>query len=120
MRHPFTEPRDYDLHRMAEHIAENADIDMRLTAERDSDGTTYLVPLDPDTGDPVNVPGSVLDAALAAEAERDSPDDDLAAAINAIDTSRIPDTETRAAFDALKAALVGKGRDAAVAGRPVR
>jgi hypothetical protein len=120
MRHPFTEPADYDLHRMAAHVAEATGKSVRLTAERDSGGSTYLVPVDPGTGKPVTVKTAALDAALAAEAAHVPPDDDLAAAINSVDTSKITDTATRAALDALKAALVGKGQDAAVAGRPAR
>jgi hypothetical protein len=120
MRHPFTEPADYDLHRMAAHVTAATGTSVRLTAERDDDGTTYLVPVDPGSGDPITVQAAALDEALAAEAGHVPPDDDLAASINAVDTSKITDTATRAALDALKAALVGKGRDSAVAGRPAR
>jgi hypothetical protein len=48
------------------------------------------------------------------------PDGDLAAAIDAVDTSKITDAATKAALDALKAALTGNGKPAAVAGRPAR
>jgi hypothetical protein len=46
------------------------------------------------------------------------PDADLATAINAVDTSKITDAATKAALDALKAALLGSGKPAAVSGRP--
>jgi hypothetical protein len=46
------------------------------------------------------------------------PDADLAAAINAVDTSKVSDAATKAALNALKAALLGSGKPAAVSGRP--
>lgn len=48
------------------------------------------------------------------------PDDELAGAISAVDTSKVTDPATKAALDALKAALLGNGNPAAVSGRPTR
>jgi hypothetical protein len=59
---------------------------------------------------------AALDAHLPAP--NPDPDADLAASINAVDTSKIADAAVKAAVDALKAALVGKGKPAAVSGRP--
>jgi hypothetical protein len=58
----------------------------------------------------------------AAEAERleaEQADDELAAAITAVDTTGIVDPAAKAAVDALKAALLGKTRAGRVAGKPV-
>jgi hypothetical protein len=63
---------------------------------------------------------SVVAAHQPAPSAPADPDADLAAAITAVDTSKIADAATRGAVDALKAALIGKGKPAAVAGRHAR
>lgn len=45
-------------------------------------------------------------------------DADLSASISAVDTTKVTDTATRTALEALKSALVGKGKTAAASGRP--
>lgn len=45
------------------------------------------------------------------------PDAELAASIAVIDTSKVSDAATKAALDALKSALTGKGKSSAVRGR---
>jgi hypothetical protein len=66
------------------------------------------------------VTASALQAALDAHVPvpEPDPDADLAAAINAVDTSKITDSATKAALNALKAALLGSGKPAAASGRP--
>jgi hypothetical protein len=66
------------------------------------------------------VTAAALQAALDAHtpAPESDADADLVAAINAVDTSKITDSATKAALNALKAALVGSGKPSAVAGRP--
>jgi hypothetical protein len=59
--------------------------------------------------------------AAAAEAERleaEQADDELAAAIAAVDTTGIVDPAAKAAVDALRDALLGRTRPGRVAGRP--
>jgi hypothetical protein len=102
------------------------------------DGGTFLTRLDglgiahegevQADGDGLFVPGVPEDREADAQAVLDAwepvvhvdadPDDDLAAAINAVDTSNVTDAATKAALNALKSALLGSGKPAAVSGRP--
>jgi hypothetical protein len=77
---------------------------------------TEVVVVDPDAVVTVAQLKAAVDA--HSPSPQPDPDADLAASINAVDTSKITDAAAKAALDALKAALVGSGKPAAASGRP--
>jgi hypothetical protein len=97
-------------------LADPPPLSARDAGQVDDDGKTLSgVVAVPDDLDQAKVQ-SVIDAHVPAPPT--DPDADLANAINAVDTSKIADAATKAALNALKAALLGSGKPSAVAGRP--
>jgi hypothetical protein len=91
----------------------------QLAAEVDADLSASDVEVV--VADPVStVTAAALRSAVEAHipAPELDPDADLAAAIDAVDTSKVTDSATKAALNALKSALVGSGKPVAVSGRP--
>jgi hypothetical protein len=118
---------------MSRHSIDRAGVDINALAQQlgadsaeptphqDGDDTSvpYLRFLD-DTGAEVDLDDATVQQAIAdyIPPVQPNPDAELAAAITAVDTSKIGDAATKAALNALKAALVGSGKPSAVAGRP--